>query len=849
MERELAAEIETHLELAAEEHVRRGMSREDAIREARRSFGAVEPMKDEYRDLRGVRILENLFRDLRLAVRMHLRQPATPAIAILTLAGAIGAMTAISAYYRAAVLEPLPFRAPEELAMIWSAFPYQNIEEDGTSYLLFERWRCAPGFAEMALVSRAEGATLQGREEPEAIRVGRVSANLFPLLGVRPVLGRTFTEAEEAERVRVVVLSYGFWVARFGGSASAIGRDVVFADGRATVIGVMPENFRFPSKEIQMWEPHTVMPYWPRLKGSIGSDLYKVVARLRGTQEDGARALEQATATFRQERPDLPEGLAARVVPLGRQMTGPSIPLALGLLFAAVTGILIIASTNVAGLLFAKGVGRQKEFAIRASIGGSRARMVQQLLCESLVLAVAAGGLGLMLGSGLLRWIEAALPLDLPHVGRVPLDVPVAAFSVALTLLVALGCGLPPALRLAGIRPQAAMRGPMGRWRGRGVLVGVEIAVATVLLVGTVLLLRSFQHVAERDPGFATADVLSVRVSLPASYDPGRTSAFYREAVAALGTLPGAVSAGAIHQLFFDYNPDTTITVEGQPPLRPAPQLIGDAVMGDAFGALGVPLSQGRWLSERDDAKAPRMSVINETMARQFFPGVDPVGKRFSFQDPPKDWVTVAGVVGDMRRQGLEAPVIAQMFGTHAQFPNARMELVVRVQGDAEAMRGAVRQRLREVDGAAILGPVTTVREGVTRFHLWRRFQSVLLAVFAAAALGLSMLGVFGLLQQMVGERKREIGIRMALGARPAEMRSLVVREALRLAGAGLACGLVLSWGASGAIRSLLVGVGAHDPGAIGIATAALLSAALAGGYWPALGAARVDPCTAIREE
>ncbi|MBC7926467.1 MAG: ABC transporter permease [Bryobacteraceae bacterium] len=839
------------------------MDSERAYLEARRSFGALEKIKEEYRDTRGIVVVESLTRDFGLAVRMLARTPATSAIAIVTLALGIGAVTAISAYLNEVVIRPLPFRAPGELVMIWTTIPNQSIDRDGSSYLAYENWRASnPAFQGMALISRSETGTLLSREEAEEVRIGKVSANLFPLLGVAPILGRSFSQVEEDNRARVLVISYGFWQTRFGGLPNVIGQEILMEGGRSQIIGVMPREFRFPSKDVQMWEPHTVSTYWPRVKTSVGSDLYKIVGRLRTgvTPVEAQASLSLLSERFRASRADVPPGLGASVVPLREQMTGKSIPLALSLLFASVVGILIIACTNVAGLLLARGVAREREFAIRASIGGSRARLVQQLLVENLVLATLAGLLGVFVGSVALRAIEATLPLDLPHVERVHLDIPVLAFSFCLALFTVLVCGAFPAFGLSAIRPNAALkRGPGSlpdKANARAFLVVGQLAVATALVIGTVLLLRSFINVQQTHPGFESEGVLAVRVSLPASYDQARGALYFREAIKQMHALPGVESAGAIQQLFFELNPDTVITVEGKAPPRPedpTPQLIGDAVLGDCFQTLGAPLLRGRMLSDLDGPTTPKVTLINETMARTFFPGDDPVGKRFTFGSVTGPgsipWITVVGVVGDMHRQGLETPVISQMFGSLSQFPNNRMEILVRTSLDPEGLKPGIRTRLHELERAAILGPVVSVGEGVSRFHAWRRFQSALLSAFALLALGLSALAVYGLLRQLVAQRRKEIGIRIALGARPEQVLQMIIRQAFKLAAGGVFTGLIISLGVTGAMRSLLFGVGEHDPTAIGLTIVLLLTVAAAAGYLPARRAAGMDPNAALREE
>ncbi|MGH9627716.1 MAG: ABC transporter permease, partial [Bryobacteraceae bacterium] len=579
----------------------------------------------------------------------------------------IAAVTTVSAFVHESLIRPLPFRNTQELVMLWTSIPSQKIEQDGSAYPTIQDWRKRNlSFIDLALVSRAEAGTLFDAGEPEQIRIARVSANLFPLLGVTPLLGRTFSPLEEEQREPLAVLSYAFWQSRFNGSPQAIGQTIRTGDGRLQVIGVMAPDFRFPSKDIQIWEPHTLPPYWPQLKYNRGSDIYKVVGRLRPhvTWRDAEASMNVLARQIADEQAAIPRGLGVKAIPLFEQLTGRTIPLALSLLFAAVVGILLIACANVAGLLLARGLAREREFAIRTTIGAGRMRLIQQLLIESLVLALISGVMGIAAGGVAIRLLQANLPLDVPHISTIGMSVSVAVFSFGLSLLTVVVCGILPALRLSAVSPGGALKGAAAARRlshsaMRRTLVVSELAVATALVIGTGLLVRSFINVQQTDPGFETDRVLAVRVTLPESYNDVRQAAYFKEAMERLRALPGVTAAGAIHELFFEYNPDTVIAIEGRPPSRPdepAPQLIGDAVTGDYFQVMGVPLLQGRLLSSRDTADAPPVAVINETMARTFFPGDRAVGKRFTFGAPgPKSrWITIVGVVGDMHRQGLE---------------------------------------------------------------------------------------------------------------------------------------------------------------------------------------------------
>lgn len=862
-EDEMTREFRAHLEMAIEDYLSQGMSPQQARLEAIRAFGRPEIIKDELRDTSRVPALDSVRRDLRLAVRSLLRNPAFFLLSGAMLALGIGSVTTVSAFFDAIVLQPLPFPRASELVMLWTTIPGQKIEEDGSSYLNISDWkRLNRSFQDLALVSRAETATLLDPPEPRQVRVARVSSNLFDLLGAKPLLGRTFTQAEEDHRDHLAVISYSFWHSRFGGSPHVIGKTIPAENGVSAIIGVMPPEFRFPSKDTEFWEPHTVMPYWPRVSHQRGSDLYKVVGRLKPgvTPAEAQVDMSELSQRLAVVEPGMPRGLGVKIVPLVEQLTGRYLPLALRLLFAAVGGILLIACANVAGMLLIRGGAREREFAIRTAIGAGRGRLIQSLLLEGLVLALAGGAVGVAAGSVAIRLIEGSLPLELPHLGPVELKIPVVAFSLILSVLTVLGCGLFPALRLTVVPPGIALKGSGGsvssRGRLRGVFVVGELAVATVLVAGTILLVRSFLNVQAVQPGFETERVVAIRVTLPSSYDAVRSGRYFAEALQRLQSLPGVVSAGAIHELFFEYNPDTVITVEGKAPPQPGeptPQLIGDAVFGDCFRTLGVPLLRGRHLSDRDRADAPTVTVINEAMAEAFFPAEDPIGRRFTFGTPAPgektNWITVVGVVGNMHRQGLETAAIPQMFGWRDQFPNNRMDIVVRTSLPPGAIGPSIREELRRTGAGAVLGPVTTVRDQLLKFEAWRKFQTWLLMAMAAIALVLASMGTYGLLQQYVTQRKREIGIRMALGAGAGEVQGIILRQAMSFVAAGLLLGMGLAAAAGHAMRSLLFGVSEQDPATAGLAVLALFAAAAAAAYFPARRASRIEPAITLRQD
>jgi predicted permease len=819
---------------------------------------------------------DEMMQDLRFGFRMLLKNPGFTLIALLTLALGIGANTAIFSVVNAVILRPLPYQDPDQVVMMWTADPKRDIHEAGTSYPTFRDWRTQSRlFADMAIWAGGP-LTLSGDGEPERVAGQFVSANLFPLLGAQPAIGRYFSSEEEQRREPVVVLSYDLWQRRFGGDHNALGK-IIEIDSqswdrgqRLQVIGVMPQGFYFPAKDAQLWQPATLLGLGGKLKlyerrwEYRFADAWRVVGRLKPNATLREAQAEMNTIGRRLAR-DYPTndpnfaGFGVRLAPMLEQITGKNLQLALWVLLGAVGFVLLIACANVANLLLARGAAREREFAVRAALGASRARLLRQLGVESVLLAATAG----LIGLGLAAWAIAALtpfaPPNIPRLDEVRIDGGVLLGAVALSLLAAILFGAAPAWRVSQQNPNEALKMGAGSAVGnlrlrqtQGLLVVAECALAMLLLTGAGLLIRSFIQLQSVNPGFDPNGVLLVRASLlvPVSrqwrQEEWQTWQQVNERIA---SLPGVKGVGAIENFLIAGNPETTITVEGRPPVaegRETVQVNAEEVTSGFFQTLGVPLLRGRFFTPLEQS-AP-LVIINETLARRFFSGEDPVGKRFKPGGPEaKDyWYTVVGVVGDLHRQGLERQPIPEFFVPSTE---PTMDIVVRYTADPVALTAAVRNEIQSVYKNSMVLRVATMEQAFGNLSAQRRFQTWLLALFACVALLLSTIGIFGVMRYSVAQRTHEIGIRIALGARSVDVLWLVIGQGLRLALIGVGIGLLAALALTRVLAYWLFGVNAHDPVTFVGVMLLLVGAALLACYLPARKAAQVDPMVALRHE
>jgi predicted permease len=858
---EIAEEMRFHIELRAEENVRRGMTPEEARREAERQFGRFDRIKEQGYEARGGRWLEATWQDLRYGARMLLKSPGFTATALLTLALGIGANITIFSVVNAVLLRPLPYPESERLVFLWSEAPRQNIRERASAYANFSDWRNQNKSFEDLAVFDPTVVTLTGAAEPEQVMSVRASANLFPLLGVAPMLGRTFTADEERQKMRVVVLSHGLWRRRFGASPSVLGQTLEIDGVSSQVIGVMPESFR-SDEETPVWEPHTLFPDWELQKAQRGTGSWQVVGRLKPQVSLAQAQTEMSAIAQRLEQayPDANKGLGVNLVPIQLQFTGSNVRLALWMLFGAVILVLLIACTNVANLMLARGIAREREMTIRMALGAGRLRLIRQLLTESALLVLLAAVVGLLVANWGIQAVLSFSPPNIRNLDSVAIDTRVLAFTTIVSLLTGLLFGLAPALKISQSQPGAALKegrsasgGISGR-RLRGLLVITEFGLAVLLLAGAGLLLRSFSKLQAVDPGFDPARALHVQLTPARNSTADQWRVFYQQVSERIAALPGVEAAGLTKEIFISGNPDELITLEGAAPDSSATARIPfrrDVISEGFFQTLRVPLRKGRFFNAQDNQGSTRVTIINETMARRFWPGDEALGKRFKLgpAQATNPWLTVVGIVGDMRRQNLESQPIAQIFRPYLQSPERRLILLIRTTGEPTQFAPLVRNEIRAIDKTVLVNGISTLESLLARKVAQRRFQTWLLTLFSALALALSAVGIYGLIHQSVALRTREIGTRMALGAQPRDVLRLVIGQGMRLALCGIGIGLLGAFALTRVLTGLLFGVTATDPMTFIATPLSLALVAMLACYLPARRATKVDPMVALRVE
>ncbi len=862
VEGEMGEELRFHLERQVEKYVASGMARGEAERRARMEFGGMESVKEECREARGVRLFETLGQDVRYALRTLRKNAAFSVLAAVTLALGIGANTAIFSVVEAVVLRPLPYKDPGRLAVF----------DDSTTYTDFEAWKSrSRAFEDMAIYYRPGGfaaVTLTG-VEPDTLEGGFVSANFFPLMGISPMAGRWFTREEETRRERVLVLSNGLWKRRFGRSTDVIGKTCEIDGSRARVIGVMPATFQFPNRDVQFWAPITINRYWGE---NIPYDLahtrghwarWYVVGRLKAgvTIERAQVEMNAINRRLESEARDPNRPSSIQVIPLRVELSGNT-RLAIYVLFAAVCCVLLIACGNVANLVLARGAGRQREMALRTALGAGRGRLVRQLFTESAVLALISGFLGLVLAAFGIRALVAFAPPEIYRLDQAGLDLGVLGFAGAVSLLAAILSGLVPAWTISRSDANESLKsgtrgagGAMGLARTRGLLVVAEFALSVILLTGAGLLVRSFLAVEAVDPGFRPEHVLSMQITMPVGASDARRQELDELTFARVRMIPGVQAVGAIDGLFEAQPRDFGVrAVEGRAPeprTWTAP-LMWNSIRGDYFQAMGSRLLRGRFFSEQDTTDSPLVAIVDETMARRYWPREDPIGKRikgFDKRGHNDDWSAVIGVVEDMRRHGREQRLAAHVYEWYEQSGDATRDLVVRTADDPKAFAGTLRSVVRGLDQTAILSPVTTLEQQLSDQLAPRRFQTALVSLFSLIALVLASVGIYGVMHYSVVQRTHEIGIRMALGARPGNVVRMVIRQGVWLAAIGLGAGLAGAWWLTRLLAGLLFGVTASDPVTFAGVSVLLMMVAVVASLIPAWRAARVDPLAALRCE
>jgi putative ABC transport system permease protein len=801
--------------------------------------------------------MRSLLQDVRYAVRRLLKSPGFALVAVGALALGIGANTAIFSVVNSVLLRPLPYPQPEQLVQLWESRPRMNMPRTEVAPHEFLAWaERSESFRQLAANDLTE-YNLTGRGEPERVTGALVTAGYFPLFGVNPALGRTFLAQEDQPGGNnVVVLGYELWRSRFNSDPSVVGQSVSLDGVPCAVVGVMPRGFRLPDGA-GLARP---IAFTAEDRAKVGSHFLNVYGRLKdgATLAQAEGEMTAVAGRVEQDFGDANVGHRVVLVPLHEQVVGGA-RTALLILLGAVGLVLLIACANVANLLLARAAARRREVAVRAALGASRWRIVRQLLAESVLLSSLGGAAGLLLAVWGVDLLVSLDPTGVQRAGEVTLDWRVLGFTLGLSVLTGLLFGLAPALQASkadfveSLKEGGRSAQGLGRSRLRGALVVSEVALTLVLLVGAGLLVKSFRQLLAVEPGLDPRHVLTLEVSLPqAKYaERQQISSFYERLIEQAAALPGVEAAGAVSILPLAGNDNSNfVQIEGRPPLPPGQALRAGRrnVSADYFRALGIPLKRGRAFTASDAKDAPPVVVINEAMARSFFAGEDAVGKRIRTGDK-SPWVEVVGVVGDVRHRGLDVETRPEMFFPHLQTPSRQMTLVARASGDPEALAAPLRERVRELDRDQPVGNVKTMETWVSESVASRRFSVLLLGVFAAVAAGLAALGLYGVVSYSVAQRTHEIGLRVALGARPGDVLRLVIRQGMTLTLLGTAVGLLAALALTRVMSGLLFGVGATDPATFVAVPLLLMTVALVACYLPARRATKVDPMVALRHE
>jgi putative ABC transport system permease protein len=800
----------------------------------------------------------DLLQDLRYGLRLLSRSPGFALAAIVSLALGIGANTAIFSVVNTVLLRPLPYPDVDRVMMVWDSNPSRGWDQFAVSPGNFVDWQARQTVFDTLVALRTRSLVLTGHDEPERLSGLLATEQFFDLTGTPPVLGRAFAARDfEAGAGRVVVLTDALWKRRFGGRADILGAPLTLGDETCTVIGVLPSGASLPTGA-ELLAPLVLTA---DERQHHGAHYLLAMGRLKAGVAPGAAAgaMRDLARQIEAEHKDSNTGWTVRLVPLYEDVVGGIRP-ALLLLTAAVGVVLLIACANVANLLLARAATRRGEIAVRAALGAGRGRLVRQLLTESLLLSCLGGAFGLVLGTWAVDVIKTLQPGTLPRVQSLAVDGRVLLFTFLVSVLTGLLFGAVPGMLLSRASLQGTLqqggRGVRGRLsrRMRGALVAAQVAMSLVLLVAAGLQIRSLGRLLAVHPGFDAANVLTFKVNLPDRRypDDAQQAAFYDRAVADLAALPGVVSAAAVSSVpISDDDLIFSFTIEGRPPAPPEEETSANwyAVSPDYFKTLRIPLVRGRLFTAADTGTAPRVALINETMARRIFPGQDPLGQHLRMGVDGKVVRTIVGVVGDLRHYGLDQPVTMQMYEPCAQRPWSAMTLLLRAATRPDTLAPAARRAILAIDPGQPVSEVRTLQAIVDLSTAQRRFTLVLLTLFALVALVLASVGLYGVVAYSVTQRTHEIGVRMALGAQRGEILALVLRQGMGMTLWGLLAGLLGAAALARVMSGLLFGVSAHDPITFA-ATVLILSTVALGAIWvPARRATRVEPTSALRYE
>ena len=815
-----------------------------------------------------------MIQDLRYAIRMLLRRPGFTMISVIALAIGIGASTTIFSVVNAVLLRPLPYKDPGRLVIIDANYLALDMARIGASAPEFLDYRGQAQVFEHIAAFGDVDLTLTGGDGPELVRGTRVSANLFSLLGATPGMGRTFSPEEEQAGRSVVVLSDGLWRRRFGGNPNIVGTTLTLEGRACEVAGVMPAGFQFPhssfpfGRRADLWMP---IAFTEEELAHRSQYSFRVIARLQAdlSLEKAQAEMDTLASRLQQQYPrsyrgpngedggwkitatSLEELVVARVRP------------ALLILLGAVAFVLLTDCANVANLLVARGLARQKEVAVRLALGAGRVRLVRQFLTESLLLALIGGGLGLLLALWGNDLLAAVAPASIPRANELSIDLRVLGFALAVTLGTALAFGLASAIAMTKPDLIQSLKdggrsagGSLRHNRVRSVLVSFEVAISVVLLIGAGLMINSFVRLLRVDPGFNPDNLLTMEIVLPESRYPElrQCGDFFTGLLARVETLPSVRSAGAITILpLSGGRRDGPVSIEGRPfDTTGKPQVANYRVISPGyFDTLGTTLVNGRWLTVQDAVDRPPAALINEALARNLFPNEDPMGKRLKLGAPrnPRPWLSIVGVVADVKHDGLDTATRPEIYVSYLQEPLQALTLVVRSSSDPTALTAAVRNEVLALDKEQPIYNVRTVQQLLSASVSSRRFSMLLLGIFASVALLLAIIGVYGVIGYWVSQRTQEIGIRMALGAEPRDIFRLVVRHGMILTAIGVVAGLAGAFALTRVMSGMLFSVKASDPATFAAIAILMTAAALAASFIPARRATRVDPMIALRRE
>ena len=797
--------------------------------------------------------METLIQDLRYGIRLLAKKPGFTLVVVMTLALGIGVNTAIFSVVNTVLLRPLPYKDAEQIAVVWETLPSIGLEENTPAPANYIKWREQNEVFENIAAFTVGFTNLTGAGEPERVDSLRVSASVFPLLGVEPMLGRTFLpEEDQPGASRVVVLSHSLWQRRFGRDPGILEKNITVNDRSYTVIGVMPPSFKFPLLKAELWVP---IAFTPDARTEMSRNLW-VLARMKpGITRDQAQA-EMQTITTRGQDPQAAFRFGVNVVPLGEQLVGHIRP-ALLVLLAATGFVLLIACVNVANLLLARATTRQKEIAVRLALGAGRWRLMRQLLTESLMLASLGGAAALLLAMWGVDVLSSLMPDNISQAKSVFIDSRVFAFTLGVSLVTGIVFGIIPALQATKPNLNETLKeggrdssSGSRRWV-RNLLVIAEVSLALVLLIGAGLMMKSFQRLNNVDMGFQPDNLLAMQVQLSSSkyVDQSKRTAFFDQLLQQVESLPGVESAGIINGLPVSFQGGgSTFTIEGRAEAEATtPMCTYRIISPDYFRTMRIPLVSGRDISRHDSETAEHVAIISESLARQVWPDGNALGQRIKWggDDSP---MSIVGIVKDVKLS-LTAEIKPHVYIPYSQVHIAPYEMVIRTKTDAPALSAAIRSEVWSIDKDQPVSNIRTVEQILSGSIARPRFNLLLLGIFAALAMALAAVGIYGVMSYTVTQNTREIGIRMALGARPGDVLKFVVGQGLALTLIGVGIGIAAAFALTRLMENLLFEVTATDPATFVLYSAILTGVALVACFVPARRATKVDPMVALRYE